>query len=98
MPRRKGEEVIGDILNYFLRNPQMADTLEGIARWRLMNETIHRSVEETNEALEWLTEQGFLARVPRAGAGMIFRLNPDKRDGAELFLARLQESKAKGHR
>ncbi len=96
MPRPTGEEVARDILNYFLRNPQMADTLEGIARWRLMSETIHRSVEETNEALEWLAEQGFLSRLPRTGAGVIFRLNPDKRDVAETFLARLRELKAKG--
>lgn len=95
MPRQTGEDVARDILSYFLRNPQTADNLEGIARWRLMSETIHRSVEETNRALEWLAEQGFLMRVTTAGAGPIFRLNQDKLRGAETFLAQREGLQAK---
>jgi hypothetical protein len=49
-----------EVLSYFLRNPQAADTLEGVARWRLLDEPVHRSVEEINQALEWLVAQGFL--------------------------------------
>ena len=96
MPREVGEDVTKDILSYFLRNPQTADDLEGIARWRLMRETIRRSVEDTNRALEWLAEQGFLMRDTTFGAGPIFRLNQVNRIRAEAFLAQLERPQAKG--
>ena len=96
MPRHTGEDVTRDILSYFLRNPQTADDLEGIARWRLMSETIRRSVEETNEALEWLAEQGFLMRITTAGRRPTFRLNQVNRVRAETFLAQLEKLQAKG--
>lgn len=91
MPRETGKNVTRDILSYFLRNPHTADDLEGIARWRLMSETIRRSVEDTNRALEWLAEQGFLMRDMAAGAGPIFRLNPINRVRAETFLAQREK-------
>jgi hypothetical protein len=34
--------VTKQIVSYFLRNPNAADTLEGIARWRLLEERIHQ--------------------------------------------------------
>ena len=43
-----------EILNYFVRNPHAADTLEGVARWRLMDEMIRRKLDETEAALECL--------------------------------------------
>ena len=97
MPRETGENVTRDILSYFLRNPHTADDLEGIARWRLMSETIRRGVEDTNRALEWLAEQGFLMRDITTGAGPIFRLNQVNRVRAEAFLAQLERPQAKGH-
>ena len=97
MARETGDDVTRDILSYFLRNPQTADDLEGIARWRLMSETIWRSVEDTNRALEWLAEQGFLMRDITTGAGPIFRLNQVNRVRAEAFLAQLERPQAKGH-
>ena len=97
MPRETGENVTRDILSYFLRNPHTADDLEGIARWRLMSETIRRGVEDTNRALEWLAEQGFLMRDITTGAGPIFRLNQVNRVCAEAFLAQLERPQAKGH-
>ena len=97
MPRETGENVTRDILSYFLRNPHTADDLEGIARWRLMSETIRRGVEDTNRALEWLAEQGFLMRDITTGAGPIFRLNQVNRVRAEAFLAQLGRPQAKGH-
>ena len=86
MPRRMVEDIAKDILSYFLRNPQAADDLEGIARWRLLNQTIFRDVEETSQALDWLVQHGFLGRVSRTGSGNIFQLRPEHRAEAEAFL------------
>jgi hypothetical protein len=86
MPRPMVEDIAKDILEYFLRNPQAADDLEGVARWRLMSQTIYRDLEETSEALDWLVERGLLTRVSRPGSAF-FRLRADQRAGAEAFVA-----------
>jgi hypothetical protein len=67
-----------EVLSYFLRNPDTADSLEGIARWRLLEERVHRTITETQAALEWLVEQGYLVRIDHASAEPVFRLNEEK--------------------
>jgi hypothetical protein len=79
--------VAKEILSYFLRNPEAADTLTEIARWRLMQETVRVSVEITERALSWLTSQGYVRAETRVGTDQIFQLNPERRDDAEAFLA-----------
>ena len=86
MQRRPVEDIARDILSYFLRNPQAADDLEGIARWRLLRQTIHRDVEETSQALDWLVQHEFLSRTSRMGSGSLFHLRPEHRGAAEAFL------------
>jgi hypothetical protein len=49
-----------EILRYFVRNPQATDSLEGMARWRLMDEAVRRKLDGTATALEWLMAQGCL--------------------------------------
>lgn len=79
-------EVAKEILSYFLRNPQAVDDLEGIARWRLLDEKIRRSVEETELGLEWLVKHGFLIKVSTAGSGTVFSLNQTETGRATSFL------------
>jgi hypothetical protein len=79
------EDIAKDILEYFLRNPQAADDLEGVARWRLMSQTIYRDVQETSEALDFLVSRGLLTRIARPGSAF-FRLQTEQRAGAEAFL------------
>lgn len=85
-----------EILEYFLRHPQAADCLEGVARWRLLQESIHRNVEETNEALSWLALQGFLLEEGGAASGPIFRLNRAKAAEAERFLTATRRTQVQG--
>jgi hypothetical protein len=86
MVETQGFESAKKILRYFVRNPEAADTYEGIATWRLLEEAIHQSTEETQEALSWLVSQGFLRETSIAGGVPIFRLNSQKRKEAEDFL------------
>ena len=74
-----------EILDYFLRNPGAADSLIGIARWRLMEDCVERGVDSTQLALNWLVEQGYMQELPGTGE-RIFRLNAKKRKAAEGFL------------
>jgi hypothetical protein len=77
-----------EILIYFLRNPQAADSLEGVARWRLMDEVIRRKLDETEAALEWLVAQGYLTSSISPGGTATFSLNPQRIEEAREFVAR----------
>jgi hypothetical protein len=87
-------EIVKQILSYFVRNSTAADTLEGITRWRLQEEQIHRSLQQTDAALAWLVSQGLLQEVLPAGSPRLFRLNPERHGAAIHFLAR--EDKPEG--
>jgi DNA-binding NtrC family response regulator len=80
------ERVARQILSYFLRNPRAADSLEGIARWRLLDEMVHRSLEETEEALSWLVAKGYLEEISTLSSSKVFRLNSDKYDEVVRFV------------
>lgn len=75
-----------EILSYFVRNPRAADSIEGVARWRLLDQTIHRTVDETRQAIEWLVAEGFLSESKTVGSGTIFNLNPERQAQALRFL------------
>lgn len=75
-----------EILDYFLRNPRVADSLEGVARWRLMEEQVHRGVEDVDQALDWLVAEGFLLKDSPAGSAPLFRLNRIQAARAERFV------------
>jgi hypothetical protein len=85
-----------EVLDHFLRNPQAADTLEGVARWRLLRETVHRGVEETAEALEWLVSEGFLKETPTTYSKPIYSLNPEAVRKAAHLLGRNRDPKERG--
>jgi hypothetical protein len=80
-------EVAKEILSYFIRHPQAADSLEGIAEWRILDEKLRRSLEETREALDWLVRKGFL-REEEHLSRPIFHLNEEKAAEVERFLGR----------
>ena len=80
------EKVAREILEYFLRNPESADSLEGIAHWRLLDETIHRTLAETKEALEELVAEGYLKRVTVPGSDHIYSLDKHKIGEARRFI------------
>lgn len=66
----------------------MADTLEGIARWRLLEERVRLSVRQTEAALKWLVEQDFIEELrPMGLRSSLFRLNPKRLKDAKQFLA-----------
>jgi hypothetical protein len=76
-----------EILNYFVRNPHAVDTLEGVARWRLMDEVIRRKLHETEAALGWLVAHGYLTTSISPGGTVTFSLNPERAEESRKFLA-----------
>jgi hypothetical protein len=81
-----GEELAQQILSYFLHHPKSADSLEGIARWRLLEEKIHHTLVETRTALDRLVADGYLRVISVPGSDQIYALNPTKREEAEEFV------------
>jgi hypothetical protein len=80
-------EMAREILSYFVRNPHAADSLEGVARWRLMDEIVRRKLDETEAAIAWLVEQGYLTSAMSLGGTATFRLNLGRIDEAREFVA-----------
>ncbi len=87
-----------EILSYFLRNPQAADSLEGVARWRLLEERVHRQIQETGLALEWLVQNGLLVKTDSAWTEAVYRLNEEKRAEAEQLLSEFKKGGRKPRR
>lgn len=75
-----------EILGYFLRNPRAADSLEGIASWRLLDETIRQRVEDAQHALDWLVAEGYLRERIGAGTVPLYSLNHVRRGDAEAIV------------
>jgi hypothetical protein len=67
--------LIRQVLEYFLRHPETADSLEGIARWRLSEERARQVLQSTQVVLEWLVASGYLERIESTAAAPLFRLN-----------------------
>jgi hypothetical protein len=80
------EHIAKDILHYLLRHPAAADTFDGIARWRVLEEIAQRSVASTEDAMRWLIAKGFLSEVKIGGGQSLYRLNPDRREEAESLV------------
>ena len=88
-------QIARQVLSYFIRNPHATDSLEGIARWRLLQERIHRTVQETNAALAWLVSEGYLREVLNPGARPpVYQLNVTQTENAMAFLAAEEASES----
>lgn len=65
------------------------DSLEGVARWRLLDEAIHLHVNAARDALAWLVDRGVLRQTTGPGLQPLFSLNTERMQEAEQLLAEL---------
>ena len=84
---QKTEQLARMILNYLRRNPNAADTLEGIAKWWLGFEKIESSVEDVANILENLVQQGIIERL------IPYKQGKQDKDGKGVCIYRLRDSK-----
>jgi hypothetical protein len=74
-----------EILRYFLEHPNAADSLEGIAKWRL-NWAVSRGLTRTARALGKLVEMAFIEEIQIMGSSPVFQLNQANLADARNFL------------
>jgi hypothetical protein len=89
--RKPALSLIRQVLSYFVSRPTAVEGLEDVARWRLLSLEIARNVEETEDAIEWLVQQGVLERVETRAAAPLYRLCAAKRQDAAELLTRLTD-------
>jgi hypothetical protein len=77
-----------EVLRYFLKHRRAADSLEGVVRFRLAHEMVHRSVTEVAEALHWLVERDLLVERSARGTPPIFSLNNHRLGEIRSLLAK----------
>ena len=84
---RPAQAVIKEIMRYFVEHPHALDSLEGVARWRLLQQRIDDTVAETESALEWLVARGFVQRIDVAYGPPLFRVARGNAADVERLLA-----------
>lgn len=90
----RSRELAAEILGYFLTNPGVADSLEGVLRWRLPEVAVRHGSVEVAEVLDWLVEQGYLLEHITRVSGRNYCLNAEQREKAERALAELLRERA----
>ena len=88
-------DVVRDVLRYFTRNPQAADTVEGVARWRLVDEAIYQNLEQVGKAVAWLVSRGLLIEESTSPSTLIVRLNKQQLGQIEQFLQPARPAEAR---
>jgi hypothetical protein len=76
-----------DILTYFLKHPEAQDTAEGIAEWWILEQEIQRRLDEVQQALQSLTEEGLLLSRRPAEAKTLYGVNPERLSDIQRFLS-----------
>ena len=78
---------VRDVVRYFVEHPQSADSLEGIARWRLLERRLHETVHDTALAVDWLVGRGYLQQIDTPGGRQLYRLPAERAGDAARLLA-----------
>ena len=66
------EDIVRKLHDYLNRNPNAADTLEGICKWWIQFECIEQSVDKVSAALEILVAKGLLRKQQVAGSSTLY--------------------------
>jgi len=71
------DAIAAEIMAYLDKRPMASDSLEGIANWWLMQQTIARNIGMVERALEQLAREGKIVKKVNSGKGAVYSLNPD---------------------
>jgi hypothetical protein len=79
-----------EVLGYIVGHPQAQGTVEGIAEWWLLKQTIRHAVCDVEAALGELVNSGLLIARQCSGGRTYYRLNRDKEEKIRRRLGRVE--------
>jgi hypothetical protein len=90
-----GRPLTDEVLAYIMRNPEAEDTVEGIAEWWLLEQSIQHAVADVEAALSELVDNRFLVARRCGGGRTYYRLNPDKSQEIQRHLRQVETTRGK---
>jgi hypothetical protein len=86
-PNRTEFEQAREVYRYFMEHPQASDDLEGIARWRLLQQHVASQVEQVSRALELLVGMDLICRQETPASGKRYSLNRAKLEESKTLFS-----------
>lgn len=74
----EARDIAYDILSYLNKHKEAQDTLEGIAHWWLLEQTIEQHLLNVKKALAMLVEQKLVLIYEGESTGTRYGINPQK--------------------
>lgn len=69
----KISSIAQSIKRYLDSRPQASETVEGVAKWWLIQQRYNDSLEQVRQALEYLEQKGEVSRIQLADGREVFR-------------------------
>lgn len=69
----KIDAIAQSIKRYLGSRPQASETVEGVAKWWLIQQRYNDSLEQVQQALEYLEQKGDVSRVLLADGRVVFK-------------------------
>ena len=82
-------ELTAAILRYLVKHPDTGDSIEGIARWRLLQDKIDATVDQVSEIVQELSTRGMVVEKEIPGGTRIYYLNKVKIQAVRKLLNEL---------
>lgn len=82
-------DAVADILRYLIKHPQAKDTIEGINRWWLTQAHSMLSIDDVQEAVDFLVSRGWMERKTIGSSGDVYAVKEVSLREASEFLENL---------
>jgi hypothetical protein len=83
--KEETEEVVCEILQYLTENPHAQDTVEGIARWWISEQTIRKRRGLVEKALATLVAEDLVIARKGPDTQTVYKINDQRREKIETF-------------
>jgi len=76
-------EIANEILTYLTDHPNAADTLDGIAKWWLLDRAVQFQLDQFKQALEELVAKELVTEQKGSDSKIIYRVNRGRLEDIE---------------
>lgn len=87
------QSIAAAIMRHMYDNPQAKHSVEGIARYWLFQQKLEERVDQVLSALNYLSRRGLLLEIQNPDGSAYYKLNSDKLDDINTFIARKKPAK-----